>query len=56
MKTKNNLGGKRERAGRPKGEKKKALGLRVPVKHKQHLEEIVREELDKLNNATLLQK
>ena len=46
---KSKLGGKREGAGRPKGEKKIALGLRVPEKHKKHLEKLVRDELNKLS-------
>lgn len=50
MKTKSKqLGGKREGAGRPKGEKKKALGIRVPVKYHSHLTKLVKDELIKLN-------
>lgn len=46
---KSKLGGARPGSGRPKGEKKIALGLRVPEKHKKHLENLVREELNRLN-------
>ncbi len=46
--TKKQQGGARKGAGRPKGEEKTALGLRVPVKHKKHLTELVRKELKRL--------
>jgi hypothetical protein len=42
------LGGKREGAGRKKGEPTKALGLRVPERFHAQLTEIVREELNRL--------
>lgn len=42
-------GGKRPGAGRPKGEAKKALGIRVPVKHHAHLTKVVQNELKKLS-------
>ncbi len=45
---KSNLGGKRIGAGRPKGEKKIALGLRVPEQHKKHLVKLIKDELKKL--------
>lgn len=45
---KTKAGGKRPGAGRPKGEKKVALGLRVPEKYKKHLVKLVRDELKKL--------
>ena len=47
-KKQSNLGGKRPGAGRPAGEKKIALGLRVPVKYHKQLSELVRKELAKL--------
>lgn len=53
-KTKSNLGGKREGAGRPKGEEKKSLGLRVPVKYHARLVKIVKDELKRLNSITVL--
>lgn len=49
IKQKPTAGGKRIGAGRPKGEAKKALGLRVPVKYHQHLTKLVKDELIKLN-------
>jgi hypothetical protein len=45
---KKQLGGKREGAGRPKGEPKKAIGLRVPVKYHKQLTKLVKDELKKL--------
>lgn len=42
-------GGKRIGAGRPKGEAKKALGIRVPVKLHKKLSIIVREQVEKLS-------
>lgn len=45
---KSKLGGKREGAGRPKGEEKKAIGLRVPVKYHARLTELVKKELKRL--------
>lgn len=44
----NTHGGARPGSGRPKGEKKKALGLRVPEKHHTRLTQLVRDELKKL--------
>lgn len=41
-------GGARPNSGRPKGEEKKALGIRVPVKYHARLTELVRKELIKL--------
>jgi hypothetical protein len=45
---KNNAGGKREGAGRPKGEPKKAIGLRVPLKYHKRLTDLLYKELKKL--------
>lgn len=42
---KSNLGGKRIGAGRPKGEKKKALGIRVPERLHAQLTELIRKQL-----------
>lgn len=41
-------GGKREGAGRPKGEATAPLNLRVPVKHKKHLVKLLKDELTRL--------
>ena len=41
------LGGKREGAGRPKGEEKKALGIRVPVAQHDYLIEVVKKAIKK---------
>ena len=48
MKTKTNLGGKREGAGRPKGEPTEPLNLRVPKRFKKQLVVLVKQELSKL--------
>lgn len=48
MKQTKQLGGSRPNSGRPKGEPKKALGLRVPVKYHARLTKLVKEELAKL--------
>lgn len=48
MLKKSNLGGKRKGAGRPKGEPKKSIGIRVPVKYHKHITQLVRDELKKL--------
>lgn len=45
---KSKAGGKRPGAGRPKGEEKKALGLRVPVKYHARLVKLVKDELGRL--------
>lgn len=45
---KSTAGGKREGAGRPKGELKQALGIRVPVKYHAQLTDMVRKELERL--------
>lgn len=42
-------GGARPNAGRPRGEAKKALGIRVPVKYHAHLTKLVQNELKKLS-------
>lgn len=51
MKNKSTAGGSRPGAGRPKGEKKKAIGLRVPVKHHKRLSDMIRKELLLLKNT-----
>lgn len=50
--TKSKAGGKRPGAGRPKGEKKVALGLRVPEKHKKYLVKLVKDELARLESQS----
>lgn len=45
------LGGKREGAGRPKGEPKKAIGKRVPIKWLPHINKLIDEELKKLESG-----
>ena len=46
-----NLGGKRQNAGRPKGEEKKAIGKRVPIKYHKKLVALIEKELVKLNKT-----
>lgn len=41
-------GGARPGSGRPKGEPKKALGIRVPVKHHARLTLLIKKELEKI--------
>lgn len=45
---KSKLGGKRIGAGRPKGEPKKAIGLRVPERHHKYLCNLIIKELKAL--------
>lgn len=47
---KTNLGGKRKNAGRPKGEPKKPIGQRVPVKYHKRLVKLVQDEVKKLQD------
>ena len=49
MKTKT-LGGKRKNAGRPKGEPKKPIGQRVPVKYHKRLVKLVLDVVKKLQD------
>lgn len=51
---KSKLGGAREGAGRPKGEEKKALGIRVPVRFHKEITALVRKEVERLKNITHL--
>jgi hypothetical protein len=48
MKKSNNLGGKREGAGRPKGELKIAVGQRVPLRFHKKIVKVVKKEVEKL--------
>lgn len=48
IKQKQTVGGKREGAGRPKGEKKKALGIRVPERLHAQLTDLIRKQLNSL--------
>lgn len=45
-------GGKRKGAGRPKGEPKKAIGKRVPIRFHKHFVELIKTELSRLNLKT----
>jgi len=49
---KTKLGGKRQGAGRPKGEPKKAIGKRVPVKYHKKIVDMVDKEIERLNLNT----
>lgn len=52
---KKQAGGKREGAGRPKGEPTKAIGIRVPVKWHKQITSLVRAEVKKLSEIEAAQ-
>lgn len=49
-------GGKRHNAGRPKGEPKKAIGKRVPIKWHKHIIKVVDAEIERLEALDSLPK